>query len=445
MKLKLKKICCATLAAAMMLVSAVSVSAEENNKASQKETTVYIVGDSTACIYGSDDDYAIPRAGWGMYFDSYLNDNAEVVDLALAGRSSKSFTIEDNYKTLYDDLKEGDFLLIQFGHNDAKSSTEEDLQNRYTDPEGATDEEGSFKNSLYTNYIKIAQEKGATPILLSPVSRRKYKEGKVTDSHGMYDDAVRELAQELDVELIDATKLTEDVYNAVGFDGARYFHAVYNDMTKGEYGYDNTHYSHSGAIEVCALIAEAAEEDDLSIAEYINDDVEASKEKAQELSRGYAASFLARLIGAEEEDSSNFSDVSEENENFDGISKAKKAEIVLGDENGNFKPNDDATMLQVYLMASRALQNIYDTEEADTSIFDNSETIKDYAKKDLAILVENDIITVSDAEEAENILADKSALEEIACKVYDVRAAQVNAEAEAEQSLDELEKVEDTK
>ncbi len=75
-----------------------------------KETTIYIVGDSTSCEYGYDEKYAIPRAGWGMYLSEFLNDKANVINLALSGRSSKSFTAEENYKKLFENIKKAIFF-----------------------------------------------------------------------------------------------------------------------------------------------------------------------------------------------------------------------------------------------------------------------------------------------------------------------------------------------
>ena len=209
--MRLKAILALSLSAVMFTtgMGAVNTMAEEKNK-------IFIVGDSTACKYGSDDNYAVPRAGWGMYLDMFTHD-AEVVDLAKSGRSSKSLTVEDEYKTLLNDMGKGDYLLIQFGLNDAKKSSEEDIQTRYTDPEGDKDTEGSFKNSLYKNYVVPAIEKGAKPILITPISRRSFNDdGTVKDTHGLYDDCVRELAKELDIPCVDATKLTAELYKDEG-------------------------------------------------------------------------------------------------------------------------------------------------------------------------------------------------------------------------------------
>ena len=274
----------------------------QNNK-EIKETTVYIVGDSTSCEYGYDENYAIPRAGWGMYLSEFLNDKAKVVNLALAGRSSKSFTIEENYKKLFENIKEGDFLLIQFGHNDEKNKTEEDLKTRYTDPQGDVNTEGSFKNSLYMNYILPAWEKGAVPVLISPVSRRKFDEnGFLTNSHGLYDDAVMELAKEKDIYFIDMTYITESLYsNNLEINETKDFHAVYKDFSK---GIDNTHYSHTGAKHIAMVFAAAVIQKEISASEYIlspyvlsPNDFNKKIETMEYISKGNFISLLMRAAG----------------------------------------------------------------------------------------------------------------------------------------------------
>ena len=129
-----------------------------------KEIKVYMVGDSTVCSF--EDDYYYPRYGYGTQLHKYLKEEASVVNLALSGRSSKSFLLESNYQTLKDSISEGDYLLIGFGHNDEKTE-----EGRYTNPNTSISEDGSLKKSLYDNYIKIAQDVGATPILLTPIVR----------------------------------------------------------------------------------------------------------------------------------------------------------------------------------------------------------------------------------------------------------------------------------
>lgn len=344
--IKSKFILKATVAAAVLCLSLSTVtntyaihSKGITVKKELKETNVYIVGDSTACIYGFDDSYAVPRAGWGMYLQDYLDDSAKVIDLALAGRSSKSFTTEDEYNELLENLKEGDFLIIQFGHNDAKNKNEEDIATRYTDPSGDINTESSFKYSLYNNYIKIAKDKGAVPILITPVSRRNFDDNnKIKDTHGLYDDAVRELADELDIECIDMTSITADLYNKMGAEGTRNMHAVYYDSEKGENGLDNTHFNHIGGKYIAEIVAEQLVNIPNDINKYV-DETKLSNVMNEYVTRSEFIGMLLRLVGKNEKADSAFLDVNAETKNADYINLSKKLGISLGDGKGNFMPD----------------------------------------------------------------------------------------------------------
>ena len=188
-------------------------------------TTVYIVGDSTVCSFS--DNYYYPRYGYGTQLANYLDPNATIVNLALSGRSSKSFIVEANYETLKNNIKEGDYLIIGFGHNDEKS---EDSA-RFTDATKPYTDETSFGYYLYNYYIKLATDAGATPILCTPVVRAKTNddysgnEGHVTAT-GDYAQAIRDLGAELGVAVADLTAITRSEYSAKGYETAKLYHAV---------------------------------------------------------------------------------------------------------------------------------------------------------------------------------------------------------------------------
>jgi len=416
-----------------------------------KETTVYMVGDSTMCEYGYDENYAIPRAGWGMYLSEFLSDKAKIVNLALGGRSSKSFTTEENYKKMLENIKEGDFLIIQFGHNDEKDKSEEDLKTRYTDPKGDKDTEGSFKNSLYTNYILPAREKGATPILISPVSRRKFDEtGKVTDSHGLYDDAVRELAKETDVYFVDMTNITADAYYYLFTNyWAEPIHAVYKDPSK---GIDNTHFSHLGASCIAYLFLEAAKENKNPLSKYAlsDDDIEKKANKLfSNISRGKFIALLMRAVGIEGEAKDNFTDVDKNADYANAVGLAKEAGIAVGDETGKFNPE---TPLKLYEMTSfimRTLKHLnFEYEHADPSQFDNignwTENYDSYPKYSIQDMA--DWFTLEDTD-VHWYYHDIENLDNYFVQAELIRLCELlgkDSEKE-EQSLEDLEKVENTK
>ena len=188
-------------------------------------TTVYLVGDSTVSSFS--DSYYYPRYGYGTQLASYLTSDATVVNLALSGRSSKSFIAEENYTTLKNSLKEGDYLIIGFGHNDEKS----DDAARFTDPSKPYTDDTSFGYYLYNYYIKLALDAGATPILCTPIVRAKTNddysgnEAHVTAT-GDYAQAIRDLGAAVGVSVVDLTAITKAEYIAKGYEGAKLYHAV---------------------------------------------------------------------------------------------------------------------------------------------------------------------------------------------------------------------------
>src|SRR5699024_2494310 len=138
---------------------------DNNTPSKTTNSTIWIVGDSTVSAF--DDEYYYPRYGWGTKIEDYLDGTFDVQNIALSGRSSRSYTADIEYQMLLDGMKDGDFLLIGFGHNDEKQDPE-----RYTNPNGTYLESGSFANSLYENYIKPAQDAGTKVILSTTIVRR---------------------------------------------------------------------------------------------------------------------------------------------------------------------------------------------------------------------------------------------------------------------------------
>ena len=217
--------------------------------ASTKGKKIYVVGDSTFSSFS--DPYYYPRYGIGTKLQDYLNPKkVEVINLAMSGRSSKSFLTEANYKTLVQNIKKGDYLVIGFGHNDEKTE-----EARYTNPNGSKEEKGSFKNSLYENYIKVALDKKATPVLCTPIVRRapgKAYEGSYVHitkdtpefKGGDYPKAIRELGKETGVLVVDNTAYTKELYEKLGDDGTVNFHAWLGHKPA---SVDNTHLNTYGA------------------------------------------------------------------------------------------------------------------------------------------------------------------------------------------------------
>ncbi len=213
---------------------------------------LFVIGNSTASVYG---ESLYPRTGWGQILQAFFNsDSILVVDKAISGRSSKSFyTDVAGWPVVLNEIGEGDFLFIEFGHNDEKS----DDTTRYTDPYTTFQQYLSF-------YIDSARARGALPVLLTPIHRNGWSGDQIVDSHGEYSPAMRALATEKNVPLIDLTLKTEQLFESLGEEYVTY--QIFMNLTEGAYpnypsgNSDNTHTQENGALEICKLIIEGLNE-----------------------------------------------------------------------------------------------------------------------------------------------------------------------------------------
>jgi len=223
------------------------------NPSTGTKIRLYVIGDSTASPY---DAGRFPRMGWAQLLQGFFNpDSVEVVNRALSGRSSKSYyTDPGGWKTVRNALEPGDFLFIQFGHNDQKSDNEE----LYTEPYS------TYKEYL-KRYVDTARALGAIPVLLTPIHRNRWSGDQVDDSHGDYPPAMRQLALEEDVPLIDLTLLTESLFESYGKDQVT--HDFFMNLASEVYRYypegseDNTHLQDRGAYEVSKLVYRSITQD----------------------------------------------------------------------------------------------------------------------------------------------------------------------------------------
>ena len=208
--------------------------------------TIYIAGDSTVQTYNK--SYA-PQQGWGAFLGSNLSDKITVSNQAIAGRSSKSFYDNGRLDTILGTIKKGDYLLIQFGINDAASNKAE----RYAPTSGKVPgSKGSFEDYM-AKYIEGAQKKGATPILVTTVIGLKaYDKGSKTfkGSYTNYCNAMKQLAKYYNIPVIDLNTLMVQHYNSIGYDAAYKYHMCSTGGT------DMTHFTETGAKAVAKLVAD---------------------------------------------------------------------------------------------------------------------------------------------------------------------------------------------
>ncbi|MFJ4623529.1 rhamnogalacturonan acetylesterase [Streptomyces sp. NPDC088812] len=232
MSLTRRQVASAALAA-LPLGAAVTAPAHASGR---RPRTLYIAGDSTAAQKYAD---AAPETGWGMALPFFLHEDLPVANHAVNGRSSKSFVDEGRLDVVLASIRPGDFLLVQFAHNDEKTAD----PTRYTEPW-----------STYQEYLRLyvdgARARGARPVLLTPVERRRFDaEGNAVPSHGEYPAAMRALAEEEGVALIDVQALSLALWQELGVEGTK----TYFNWTETEQ--DNTHFNPPGAIAVARLVA----------------------------------------------------------------------------------------------------------------------------------------------------------------------------------------------
>ena len=209
-----------------------------------KKITIYMIGDST--MANKKNPEVNPEFGWGQVFPDFLTNNITVSNHAVNGRSSKSYRELKHWQPVLDSLKKGDYVFIQFGHNDGKD----------TDPLRYTNPQTSYRHNL-VQYVEETRSKGAIPVLFSSIARRKFNtEGVLLDSHGNYTLITRLVAQEMNVPFIDMQYLTEQLEISYGVEESKKLHLHFE---KGENAYfpdgkiDDTHLSILGANEVANL------------------------------------------------------------------------------------------------------------------------------------------------------------------------------------------------
>ncbi|MEV2196696.1 rhamnogalacturonan acetylesterase [Streptomyces phaeochromogenes] len=210
--------------------------------------TVYIASDSTAQTYNS---RYYPQAGWGQKLASFLSSNIAVANHAIGGRSSRSFIEQGRLAAIHQVIRAGDYLFTQFGHNDATVSNPE----RYTSP-------ADYKEYLRNDYIRATRARGATPVVVTPVSRRSYNAstGKFNVSFPAYVDAAKAVAREEGAPLVDLAAASRVYLDGVGIEGSK---GIFLWLAAGQYPnfpngvQDNTHFQERGAVEMARLVARA--------------------------------------------------------------------------------------------------------------------------------------------------------------------------------------------
>ena len=225
-----------------------------------QKPTIYGIGDSTMANKVKPEEN--PERGWGQMLPLFFNDNITIDNRALNGRSTRSFINEKHWDNILKTLKKGDYVFIQFGHNDQKEKD----STRYTNPHTA------YRHNLI-RFVEETRAKGATPILFSSIVRRNFNEkGVLISTHGEYTMEARLVAQEYNVPFIDMEYLTELLEQSYGPEKSKQLHLHYK---AGEIPYykedkaDDTHLCVKGATEVAKIAVQELKKTKLDIVKYI--------------------------------------------------------------------------------------------------------------------------------------------------------------------------------
>jgi lysophospholipase L1-like esterase len=221
---------------------------------------VYLAGDSTMAKKTFD---RRPETGWGEYLQIQFDaTKVKVEDDALNGRSTKSFIDEGRWQEIVNKLKSGDYVFIQFGHNDEKKE----------DPKRYAEARTGYRDNLI-KFINEVRAKKASPVLLTPVVRRRFDDkGQFFDTHGEYPDVVRAVAAEFKVPLIDLHRRSEALEKRFGVEDSKKLHLI---LRKGENPNfpdgieDNTHFSPFGAEQMARAAANGIRESGIELAKYL--------------------------------------------------------------------------------------------------------------------------------------------------------------------------------
>jgi lysophospholipase L1-like esterase len=211
----------------------------------KKKIKVYLIGDSTMCKYEAS---RAPLTGWGMPFANFFDSSVAIDNRARGGRSTRTFISEQLWQPIADSLQEGDYVLIQFGHND--EAKEEKYKDRYTPVP-------DYKNNL-VKFITEARAKKAIPVLITPVTRMRFdKEGKIEETHAAYSAAVWDIGKQYNVPVIDLDARSRELLQQFGPATSKLLFMQLDSLEHPNYPAgqkDNTHFTEFGARRMAELV-----------------------------------------------------------------------------------------------------------------------------------------------------------------------------------------------
>lgn len=259
---------CLAVCATLFALPATAHAEGDGTDVPQHRPTVYLAGDSTMASYG---ESVYPLTGWGQVVNEFFTNDVVIDNRAIGGRSSKSYVLEGHLDKILADIRPGDYLFFQWGHNDNQSTdslcrTNPTYCNRHTSPYT------SYKEYLQ-KYIDGARAHGATPVVISPMGRRNYdSDGTFNNDFADYTDAAKQLAVEQDTAFIDLNAKSIAFYDRIGPPATEEVFLYCEPQEYPAYPtgrQDNVHFQEYGARQLAKLVAEGVVESQLPIAQYV--------------------------------------------------------------------------------------------------------------------------------------------------------------------------------
>lgn len=225
-----------------------------------RKTKIYMIGDSTMCLYGA---RQFPINGWGMPFADYFDQTVTIDNRAKGGRSTRTFLEENRWQPIADSLQAGDYVIMQFGHND--EAKEPQFAARYTSVP-------DYKTNLI-KFITESRQKNAIPILVTPVSRRNFdKDGNAKETHVEYTQAVFDVGKQYQVPVIDLDAKSRALYQQLGPDRSKLLFMELDSAEHPNYPvgrHDNTHFNEYGARLMAEIVLNEIKAQQLALADKI--------------------------------------------------------------------------------------------------------------------------------------------------------------------------------
>ena len=226
----------------------------------KNEVTIFLIGDSTMSDKTNPDEN--PERGWGQMLPQFFNTNVTVKNFAVNGRSTKSFIDEGRWNDVLSEICCGDYVFIQFGHNDQK----------FKDSLRFTNAQTAYRQNLI-KFVSETKEKGGIPVLFTSIVRRTFNEfGTLVDTHGIYPLVMNQIAIELSVPIVDLQSKSENLVLSLGQEKSKeiflWIEPGRNSMVPlGKE--DNTHLSVKGATQIAQLALDGLIENNMALVKYL--------------------------------------------------------------------------------------------------------------------------------------------------------------------------------